>query len=550
MLPTRRDFQESRRDMALRVAVWCPQGVSGLPPAAALCYRQLPKDLVVWSCEEESPADPMPVDVGLWLVLCSFGPPAPPAWRFSQTGRWVIYPGAASGWTADTRAAVDAWRPALVLSDLLPDEARATLWFEWRTVQAFGWLPAWADRSAGEGVEPVVVRGADRSGVLSEVLAPALAGALGGRLITEDSLAATGENDAFHVSSLAGPVVLCSVGPVIAGIVLRNAARRGTRVACLTSGHEARLRGALLGGAPDWAGSPEAIESDGARLGPTLRPMLRALSAGQERSPAPVPDWAWIKWLEALARPDLSHGELLDAVALIMRHAPGSLTANLAPSTPLRHWLADALADLWRANPPMARMWEASAVAYVLRRFDLARAAEAADLQILARVYALRGDADGADWALRRYVEACGGEAREIPGSVALALWRRGLSERGRSILRAWAERPAQTPMACFVLAVAGEVLGVSEVVSQNLDRLLATERGFLQEDAADGRWAMAALVARVAGDEVAALRWLGRAESHRAGNAHLIQVCAETGRRHGVADARWSVLFNGSACG
>lgn len=527
-----------------RVGLWYPQGDGGLPLAARLMVRGLADVAFAWVGSGATPVEPRGATIDLWLVVCAGAPPAPPAWRFSQTGRWVIYPGAASAWTAETRAAVEGWCPALVLSDLLPDEARATLWFDWKSAQAFGWMPAWADGPAGAGGESVVVRGADWLGGASEALAPALAEALGGRLMSEESLATQGENGAFQVASLTGPVVLCSVDPVVAGIVLRNATRRATRVASLTAGHEARLRSALLGGTPDWASSPGAIESGGARLGPTLRPMLRAVSVGQERSPAPVPDWAWSKWIEALARPDLSHGELLDAVALIMRHAPGSFSANRAPSTPLRQWLGDALTDLWRVRPPETRMCEASAVTWVLRRFDLAKAMDAADLHALARVYALRGDADGAEWALRRFAETCGGEARELPGSIALALSRRGHVERGRSLLRAWADVPALSPMACFVLAVAGEVLGVTEVVSRNLDCLLAAAPGFLQEDAADGRWAMAALVARVAGDEAAASRWLGRAESHRAGNAHLIQVCAETGRRHEAVDARWSVLF------
>ncbi len=545
ILPLDRRHRKDGGVMPLRVAVWCPQGVSELALAAALCREQLPADAVIWSCDQAVPAAPFPSQVDLWLVLCVADPPDPPAWRFLQSGTWAIYPGAASRWTVATRKAVEVWRPEVVLSDLLPDEVGAASWHEWRAVQPFGWLPAWADEidAPGETPLPVLVRGRRSAGHGSCSFVSMLAEALGGQVHEVAEV----ENDArlFRSISRARRVILYEVDPVFAGIVLRNANRQGSRAVVLAGALGARLRSAFMGGIPAWMGTPDFLEQTGGRLEPMLRPMVRALFSAADPRQEAVPDWSWVAWMQSLANPSTSCGELVDAVAFTMRYAAGESELGTPPSAPVRRWFFEALEELWHAHPPAVCGAEAQRAACVLRRLLLIGAADEADLNLLARVYALRGDADGADWALQRFVEMTGGEARELPGAIALGLWRRGAAHDGLRILRSRAQRPASSPMACFVLAVAAELLCAEDVLTSNLDRLVAVAPGFLQEDAADGRWALSALISRIAGDDTSTARWLARADSHRAGNAHLMQVCAETSPRPRPIDERWSVLFN-----
>lgn len=298
----RTELSQSLAPDGLRVAVWCPQGREELPLAAALCRTQLPADLIVWSSDEPSPAEPTGLSADLWLVLCVSDPPLPPSWRHGVNGIWIVFPGTVVNWTARTRETTDEWRPNQVLTDLLPDETDNPVWAAWQATSEFAWLPACGDALAPPTRRQTLVlaAGADVPLWLREVVLPALAAAFGTRVI---EVAGTAEPGRVPISAAvpnAERVVLCSQDAVLLGVVLRQCAHSGTE-AFIWGRHPSLLRESVLGGTPTGVfGWPVGA----GRLSDSIRPLVAALAARDRVRPQPTDDvpWDWGKWIASLGR--------------------------------------------------------------------------------------------------------------------------------------------------------------------------------------------------------------------------------------------------------
>lgn len=528
---------ELRAPVGLRIAVWCPQGRSELPLAAALCREQLPRELIAWSSDEAAPAEPEGVVADVWLVLCAGDPPPPPAWRTTTGGVWAVFPGTAARWAGATREATGCWRCDWVLTDLLPDECSGEDWSAWETFGRLAWLPAWFPGVTRKSLrrEVLVVTDEAMGGAEGRSIAPVLAAAMGGPLLR----ITTASKSMWHEQ-----VLLWAEDPVCVGAVLRLAAEVPFRVAVVGMRRRQRLRRVFLGGTEVWSAVAGPAPS---RLADSVRPALLALGAESRVADAvAAPPWRWSDWLAGLAAPETDRTEASIAAGFLFSLGRyGVHGRELRMEKVLDGWFRECVAELWAHEWSPRRRREHKAAVWLLERGAQLHLNDAAGEHLLARLHAVAGDAVAATGAIMRYAALRSGHAGELPGSVAIWLWHRGETSKARSILESCAVENAQPAFASFVLAVACELTGLVIPVERHLTDLQAAAPGFLADsEATDARWILAAVVARREGAEMAATRFWNQAGRCVRGCEHFIELFAATESRPGSVCPQWLVLF------
>lgn len=543
MIPKKpKDPDESQNP---RVAVWClHDSETSLPIAARRMLSGLPADAIVWRGWGLSEEPPLELNIDLWLVLCSGPPASPPAWRFSREGKWVIYPGSAEKWGVDTRESVEEWNPAAVVSDLLPDEMASSARIGWKSKQELVWMPVWDDQWQLDGDNAWVVVGKECKGWMCETLGSILVDRLEADQIQEDEI--WERSNTIVTDRQSSPVILLGVDPIICGLLMRKAAQHGFPVFSLELDSKRWVfRSILLGFDSRSSGKLTGVGSMGTRLSPLIRTMLRQIYQPEASRVVPVLDWSWSAWLIALTRPDSDHGDVLNASAWIMRYACQSEEMGDPDLGAVENWFALAEPELWKEVPTEFRIREALTVIGLLKQFELHELGTAKGCRILARLCGLIGDAHGAEHALSRFAGLNDGQTGALAGMVALALWRRGRVEEARKILREWADSPAQTAMACLVLAVASEILEIRETLDLNLTELWACYPSYFRADENDQRWGLAALIGSISRSSRSTQPMLTRASEHPLTNGRWISVCNGSISETHEIDPRWGELFD-----
>lgn len=522
-------------DDGVRVGLWFPHGRCDLPLAAMLCAKGIPGSSVVWESDEAVPDLPQ-VEVSLWLVLCKEDPPEPPIWRDRRHGVWAVFPGSAARWTEATRGVLDRWCVDWVLIDLLPDEILEEKGMErWRGVR-LAWLPAWFPK-----VSDRVVR--DRCSILSDedfddsktrILLPAIAAAM--ELKAEPLSCA--------VIEWSKRVLLWTSDPVWSGAVLRLGEEEGLHVVSVGSRKLSMFRRLLLGGVAE---RYLDYSSDSDRLSDFVSSVVKSMDVVASVSKAaPVPEWNWEAWLKGLSgADDIESDPSIAADFLISLVQKNGGSADTKTSRLLDDWFRSNVGEMWNKEWSAKLKREVKASIWLLNRASLLEVDSMRDEHLLARLYSAVGDVVSAEETLARYAMLNGGLTRELPGSIAIWLWHRGLVEHAQRILDSWATGVAPTAIASFVLGVACDLCGRSRTAERHIESLLKMDSGFLDcPDATDARWILAAVIARVYCCEDAAVRFRSLAERQSFGSEHFFDLYHHVPLRSDPPSTSWKTCL------
>ena len=293
------EFQRSEwdKDFHVPVAIWCPQGRDSLPLAAKLCCDSFPSEWIVWSSDEQTPQEPLGVEARIWIVFCVDDSPEPPDWRERVGGTWAIFPGSAQRWSCVTSSSTHAWRPDIVLSDLLPDEQKSSVWMELLKAMDIAWLPTAVEKVFEE--KDVI-----SLGIVSDIqhLRP-LWGALSAAFGSEQTHVISGFGDRDLLNCPVEKVLIATRDPVLVGVGSQWAGKSGCKpVFWGESIGELRAKG--LGVEPAAVVYPM---DEARRLSSGFRNIVRTLSS--ELTAPRATSLNWRTWLSNLFERSMGTGE-------------------------------------------------------------------------------------------------------------------------------------------------------------------------------------------------------------------------------------------------
>jgi len=522
-------------DDGVRVGLWFPHGRCDLPLAAMLCAKGIPGSSVVWESDEAVPEPPQ-VEVSLWLVLCKEVPPDPPVWRERQHGVWAVFPDSAARWTDATRNVVDRWCVDWVLIDLLPDEIPEAPWMQqWSGVQ-LAWLPAWFPRASERLIRDGCSFLSDDGSVDPEILMlmPAIAAAM------ECNVAQFSD----PAIDLCRRVLFLTSDPIWAGAMLRLGDEEGLRLVLVGLSKLFVFRRFFLGGQAERCLD---YHSDSDRLSDFVASVVRSMDVVASVSKSiPVPEWNWEVWLKGLSgADDIESDPCIAANFLISLVQKNGGSVDTKTSRLLDDWFRSNVGELWKIDWSAKLKREVKASIWLLNRASLLELDSMRNEHLLARLYSAVGDVVSAEETLSRYATLNGGFVRELPGAIAIWLWRKGIVEHAQRILGSWATGVASTPFASFVLAVACDLCGMSRTAERHIESLLKMDSGFLDSpDATDARWILAAVIARLYCSEDAAVRFRALADQHSFGCEHFFDLFGHVPLRSSPPSANWKTCL------